>query len=441
MAVDFALAGLLLLGAFALRARIKFFQWLFLPASIIAGFLGLLLGPNGCGWLPLSDGFDSYPGLLIALIYAALPFASDRADFHALADHTRRLWSYSVFAVVTQWVIGLLLTLLVLRLFWPTLHAGFAAILVSGFVGGHGTAAAVGAAFLELGWKQAGTLAMTSATVGILGSIIGGIVWIRWATRTGRTRFISRFDELPEALRTGLLRPDQRSAAGEETVAANTLDPLMFQCAIVLLGFLCGFYLKGLWAAFFPTFVLPLFSLAFVAALMIRRLLQQTGLLPLVDRRTMRRISGSLTDLLIVFGIASIQFPVIVQYALPLAILFAAGFVLCGLVVRLFGPLFLGEKWFEGALFTWGWITGVMAMGMALLRIVDSEHRSRVLDSFALAYLFVIPVEVGLITFAPQLMAHGMSWLVFAATALIAALLVGGALWSRRNRRSQAAQE
>ena len=436
MAVDFALAGLLLLGAFALRVRIKLFQWLFLPASIIAGFIGLLFGPNGYGWLPLSDGFDSYPGLLIAMIYAALPFASERADFHALSDRTRRLWSYSVFAVVMQWVVGFLLTLLVLRLFWPDLHTGFAAILASGVVGGHGTAAAVGAAFSELGWKQAGTLAMTSATVGILGSIIGGIVWIRWGTRTGRTRFLSRFDELPKALRTGLLAHDQRSAAGEETVAANALDPLMFQCAIVLLGFLCGFYLKALWVSIFPTFVLPLFSLSFVSALMIRRLLLRTGLLSLVDQRTMRRISGSLTDLLIVFGIASIQFPVIVQYAVPLAILFAAGFVLCGLIVRLFGPLFLGEAWFEGALFTWGWITGVMAMGMALLRIVDSEHRSRVLDSFALAYLFVIPVEVGLIAFAPQLMEHDMSWLVFAATSLVAALLLGGALWSRRSRRS-----
>jgi glutamate:Na+ symporter, ESS family len=435
MAVDFAFAGLLLLAAFVLRVRIKLFQWLFLPASIIAGFIGLLFGPNGCGWLPLSDGFDSYPGLLIALIYAALPFASDTADFHALSDCTRRLWSYSVFAVVMQWVVGLLLTLLVLRLFWPDLHTGFGVLLASGFVGGHGTAAAVGAAFSELGWKQAGTLAMTSATVGILGSIAGGIVWIRWGTRTGRTRFISRFDELPEALRTGLLPQDTRSTSGEETVAANVLDPLMFQCAIVLLGFLCGFYLKALWASIFPTFVLPLFSLSFVAALMIRRLLLRTGLLSLVDQRSIRRISGSLTDLLIVFGIASIQFPVIVQYAVPLAILFTVGFVLCGLIVWLFGPLFLGDDWFEGALFTWGWITGVMAMGMALLRIVDSEHRSRVLDSFALAYLFVIPVEVGLITFVPQLMAHDMSWLVFAATALIAALLLSGALWSQRGRR------
>jgi len=39
-----------------------------------------------------------------------------------------------------------------------------------------GQVAAVGAAFTQLGWKQAETLAMTSATVGILGSIIGGIV-------------------------------------------------------------------------------------------------------------------------------------------------------------------------------------------------------------------------------------------------------------------------
>ena len=38
------IGGLLLLGTF-LRAKVKLFQKLFLPASVIGGFIGLLLGP------------------------------------------------------------------------------------------------------------------------------------------------------------------------------------------------------------------------------------------------------------------------------------------------------------------------------------------------------------------------------------------------------------
>ena len=39
------IGGLLLLGTF-LRAKVKLFQKLFLPASVIGGFIGLLLGPR-----------------------------------------------------------------------------------------------------------------------------------------------------------------------------------------------------------------------------------------------------------------------------------------------------------------------------------------------------------------------------------------------------------
>lgn len=42
------IGGLLLLGTF-LRAKVKLFQKLFLPASVIGGFIGLLLGPMVLG--------------------------------------------------------------------------------------------------------------------------------------------------------------------------------------------------------------------------------------------------------------------------------------------------------------------------------------------------------------------------------------------------------
>ena len=47
------IGGLLLLGAF-LRAKVKLFQKLFLPASVIGGFIGLLLGPMAWGITPFS---------------------------------------------------------------------------------------------------------------------------------------------------------------------------------------------------------------------------------------------------------------------------------------------------------------------------------------------------------------------------------------------------
>jgi len=45
------ISGLLLLGTI-LRARIRWIQSLFLPASMIAGFIGLALGPHSLDILP-----------------------------------------------------------------------------------------------------------------------------------------------------------------------------------------------------------------------------------------------------------------------------------------------------------------------------------------------------------------------------------------------------
>ena len=138
----------------------------------------------------------------------------------------------------------------------------------------------------------------------------------------------------------------------------------------------------------------------------------------------MGHLSGTLTDFLVVFGIASIKLSILIKYALPLALLFGAGIVLSSLLFRLLGPRFFLSFWFEKSLFTWGWITGVTAMGIALLRIVDPDNESCTLDDFGIAYLFVIPIEIGLVTLGPAALLSGHGWLLAGITTLPALLLV-----------------
>ena len=66
--VDFALASLLILAGQLIRTKIVFFQKYFIPSSVIAGFLGLALGPNGFDILPFTS-IGSYAGILIILIF------------------------------------------------------------------------------------------------------------------------------------------------------------------------------------------------------------------------------------------------------------------------------------------------------------------------------------------------------------------------------------
>ena len=91
--------------------------------------------------------------------------------------------------------------------------------------------------------------------------------------------------------------------------------------------------------------------------------------------------------------------------------------------------------WFEKAIFTWGWYTGTMAMGIALLRVVDPEMRSRCLEEYALAYLFIAPIEISLVTFAPVAFASGHGWTFVAVCVLLLGVfwaVAHGKKWDRK---------
>ncbi len=416
--VDFGVASLLLLLGVLLRYRIKIIQRLFLPACVTGGIAGLVLGPEGMDILPFSKAISSYPGILIALIFATLPFSTPKAELKKISGGIFEMWAYSSSINILQWGVPLLFSLLVLNSIWPDLNPGFGAILVSGFVGGHGTAAAIGSTFDQLGWSDATSLAMTSATVGILTAIIGGMIWINWGASKGHSGFIKGFDELSPDFKRGLIPRKAREAVGEETVSGSTIDSLIFHFCIIGVAALGSYYLSRLLGSFFTAFKIPAFCLAYIVAHIMKALFSPLGILKYIDKGTITHLGGSMTDLLVVFGIASIKIAILVKYAFPLSLLFCFGIILCWCLFRFSGPQFFSDNWFEKSMFTWGWVTGIVAMGIALLRIVDPDNKSNALGDYALAYLIISPIEIGLVTFGPIIINSGYYWQLAAGTLL-----------------------
>jgi ESS family glutamate:Na+ symporter len=171
------------------------------------------------------------------------------------------------------------------------------------------------------------------------------------------------------------------------------------------------------------TYRLPTFCLAFLLAMVVKQLFRFTGVLTYIDPKTTVRLSGTFTDILVAFGIASVKIPLLIQYAGPLIALFVFGILLCWVLFRLVGPRAFHHMWFEKSLYTWGWTTGVMALAIALLRITDPGNKSHILGDFALAYLVAGFVEVLLVTLAPILVSQGQAW-TFTIAALIPALVI-----------------
>lgn len=396
-----------------------------MPPSLIAGLLGLALGPNGAGWLPLSGNLGTYSAIFIALVFAALPFSSPSMPFKQVVKKLGPIWSYAQMGMLLQWGIMGLFGLFVLKLIWPNLNDAFGIMLPTGFYGGHGTAAAIGTAFEGLGWDEARSLGMTTATVGIICAIIGGLFILKFAAKKRLTAFITDFDELPDELRDGLVPEEKREPIGVATTNSISIDSLTFHLALVFAAALAGYMLsKGVKAAY-PKLDLPIFSCAFVTGLVIKRLMDLCKASKYVCIKTTSRLSSLFTDLLVACGVASIQLGVVVKYALPLVVIIVAGVMLTFFITFYIGKRLLPSYWFERSIFAWGWWSGTMAMGIALLRIVDPQFKSRTMEDYAISYLPIAPVEILLITFVPILFAAG-NGLWFSLGCIVAGVAVLG---------------
>ena len=112
-----------------------------------------------------------------------------------------------------------------------------------------------------------------------------------------------------------------------------------------------------------------------------------------------------------------------------------SGLLFTALYIFLAAKHIFKEYWFEKAMFSWGWFTGTMAMGMALLRIADPKSDSKCMDHYAIAYIFIAPIEILLITFAPMIFCNGYG-LVFSSVCMFAGLAVMSyLLWDSRRHR------
>ena len=426
--VDIGIVSALLLIGKLMRVRIKLVQKLFIPPSLLAGFIGLALGPHGFDFLPLSTQTGTYAGILIAFIFGALPLTSQKVQ--GKNRGIANMWAYSQGGLLLQWAFGGFLGLLILNQLWP-LSPGFGITMPSGFCGGHGTAAAIGQAFGQLGHDEILTLAMTAATAGIVASVILGLIFVKWGASKKHTAFLADYNDLPAELQTGLLPQDKRESMGESTCSSISIDSLTFNLSLVCLIAFCGYGISKLAAHFMPGFELPVFSCAFVAGILLKKVFDRTRVTEYICPKTVNHISGALTDFLVAFGIASIKLSVVLEYIVPLAILLLSGLAVTLIYVFVMARKLMKECWFEKALFTWGWFTGTMAMGIALLRVVDPKMRSRCLDDYALAYLFIAPVEICLITFAPVAFVNGYG-LLFSGLCLAAFLGIMGLAYFKK---------
>lgn len=451
-AILFAL--LLLLAGAWLRSKSTLLGRYFVPASLVAGALGLTAGPEVLGQLALfanpetrlalglvpgwmAGAWSSLPALLINVVFAGLFLG-------AAIPGPREIWHLAgpqiAFGQTMAWgqyVVGIALALMVLVPVYGLPYAAGALIEI-GFEGGHGTAAGMAGVFSSFGFEDGLDLALGLATVGVVGAVVIGMVLVNWAARRGIIQPTLRPPTdsegvPPAASGVGAAAEElgHGPSQGKLLPGKDVMEPLTFVAAFLAAAILLGWLMlqalvqaeAALWAdsgVLIMRYV-PLFPFAMLGGMVIQVILDRTGHGELLDRRMILALQGVALDLLITSAIATLSLVAIGRHFTPFLILSVAGTLWCVFCFFVLAPRYMGRWWFERAIADFGQSMGMTASGLLLLRVSDPASKSPAMVSFGYKQLFFEPlVGGGLFTASaiPFIVAFG-AWPILAMTASI----------------------
>jgi glutamate:Na+ symporter, ESS family len=386
---------LFLLAGMILRAKIKLFQRIFLPASIIGGFLGLMCGPFIMDIIPeyIGSTWSQMPGILINLVFATLFLG-------VMIPGIRQLWSQGgsqiCFGMIIgsgQYFVGLLLTVLILTPLFNVPHI-FGTILEIGFAGGHGTAAGMEEVFTKIGFPAGSALAYMSATVGIIVAVVGGIIYINIAIRKGYCKNIDSKKGIPEYKKSGLIKNEEdRYSISTATVATESIEPFAFHFAVTAIAVLLGWVMLLGVRKIHPVLEgFPLFPLAMIGGMVVQLVSKPLRIDRYYDKKSFDRILGISLDMLVVAAISSLKLDLFLANFWPFMLLMIAGIIWVSCCLIFLAPRMLPTNWFERGITEYGMPTGVTAVGLLLLRLVDPQYKTDTAQAFGFKQMIYEPL-------------------------------------------------
>ncbi|WP_288300645.1 sodium/glutamate symporter [uncultured Brachyspira sp.] len=435
------LSVLLLIGTF-LRAKVKLFQSLYLPASVIGGFIGMIISPEILGrfsnysiseeWIKT---YSLLPGILSVPIFAAIPlgmFLNENKNIKSMYP-SKVLICFGLFqcAAMSQSAIGYATNMFFSKIN-PQLnmYRTFGYELSAGFAGGHGLAAATGKLLEGFGipqWEIAQGVALTTATIGLIGGIVFGIIFINLAVRKNKTKIIKRInDNADKSMEVGYNKDiNKQNSLGRETFLSSSIETITFHLAIIftvcgiayiVLNFVKKMNIAGL-------NVLPVWTYSMIIMFALNFIIKKLNLVWMVDAKVKAKIMGTLSDFAIVSAMTSLPIKAIINYIAPITVMCILGFIITYLLVFPLNSFFFKEDYsFERAIISWGTLTGVLITGMTLLKICDPEYKSPALSEFSLGFSLMSVTGLLIVPILNTVLAVGSTFDNF-ITAIISAIL------------------
>ena len=453
MLTNYILAAALLLGAVICGytlARLPVIRRLFIPTSLTAGLLILVLGPQVAGeyfpqWQIPSEMYELWgvlPTYMINLVFAGLFLGKPLLSLKKMWRLAGPQVAFGQTMAWGQYVVAGLLTLLVLMPVFG-MPAITAALLEVSFTGGHGTVAGMTPVFNELGFESGRQLATGLATASLVTALITGIIIINWGRLRGYVpeRNPVRIARNKVYYHTVVASIRKKGVSFRKTVTLKTLAShvilllggvglgwLMYQGVLLVEGLTWG--RNG--AKFFA--YVPLFTFAMFGGMLAQIVWLKMGFK--IVREVVDLISTLTLTLLIMAAVGTMNLEFLVSDGAVFGLLYLAGTLWSLLVFFTLGRRMFREYWFHNAIISYGQGMGMTATGLLFAQMVDPKSRTNTVEAFGYKQLLFEPLMGGGIMTAlsmPLILMLGLPMVVAVCLCITAFwMFLGLALYYRR---------
>lgn len=376
--------GLLALAA-ALRHAIPVVRKVGVPDAVVAGVIGMALGPGGFAILSFSSArLELIIYHLLALVFIAVTLQAPPAGSRSGAAQSI---AFAIPAVaVLQCLIGMACVF-----GWnlaknaPDLHTAFAMLVPLGYNQGPGPAMTLGAAWeADAGFTHGAQLGLIMAASGYFWCCIIGVGLVAWGRKRGWDRTRGTLDSEQRDIETTELRRPARIAS------VGGLEPLTTQLIAIALVYLVTWLALDAISPYLPENARATlwgfhFLIATGFALLARPIAQRLPKGNPLDDDLLSRISSTIVDVATCAALAAVEIEVLGQYLMPILI---AG-TLAGLAT-MYCCVWMARRAFptapfQHAIVTYGSLTGTATTGLALLRMLDPQLEGPAARNYVLA--------------------------------------------------------
>lgn len=396
MALGYA-SIMLCLGTW-LRAKIPALRNMLVPASVVAGVLGLIF-------------MNAVPALGVDI----------GTDFDMFSTITNQLFTVSFISIsltgsnesqgatgksIAKGAMGLGFTWAFLYALTPLIGMGIIALLGKSvdmdpiygtlipfaFCQGPGQSASYGAIFESYGWDNAAMVAMTFAAIGFIVAFLVGVPAAKLGIKRGIAKNCGKIDET--TLKGYLTKEEQTQTMNKDTTCNSNIETLAFHFAVIGLCYVLAVGIAKLFSLI-PGIIGSsmsgmLFMNGMIAAYIVKAIMKKLKIDYLLDDVLQSKITGWTADYLVVLAFMGVSFQIIGNWLLPILVEGIIITVVTFATCFYFGQRMGGSNDFERTLALYGTATGTVPSGIALVRIVDPEFKTPTAVELGLSNMFMM---------------------------------------------------